>query len=126
MAPQSELAGKMRYLRKALSAVPNVEVNCKSPRQERLQALLSLGDRRLAPAMLALARGQTDVRRALASANLDLDFYIHRNRPLDEILPWDIIDNGMKRELLVSQFQKAKDSPEEPWPRYSMTTSATA
>lgn len=126
MRPQKELASKMRELKRALGSIPNVEVHCKSPRLERLQALLSLGDRRLAPALLAIARGETDIGRALRSAGLDLDFYIHRNRHFDEILPWDHIDNGMKTELLASQYQKAQSSPEEPWPAHSMTTMATA
>jgi hypothetical protein len=116
----------MRFLKKTLGAVPNVEVHCKSARTEKLQAVLSLGDRRLAPAMLRLARGQADLKTALELEGLNLDFYIHRDRSLDELLPWDHIDNGMKRDLLESQYHKAKSSPEKPWPAQSMTTSATA
>ncbi|MCP5114092.1 MAG: hypothetical protein GY953_24950 [bacterium] len=122
MAPLKELNRKMRWLAKALGAIPNVDVRCKSPRQERLQALLSLGDRRLAPAMLDMARGQT-LRKALERHGLDLAFYVYRARTVSEILPWDVVDNGMKKELLITQFHKAEASPEEP---YSATTNATA
>ena len=125
MAPLKDLNRKMRFLRKALGAIPNVEANFKSPRQESLQALLSLGDRRLEPAMLDMARGQA-LRSALDRHGLDLDFYIHRIRSIDEILPWDVIDNGMKKKLLVTQFNHSQESPEEPWPAYSLTTNATA
>jgi len=124
MAPLAELTAKMRYLEKQLSRLPNVELHCKSPRQERLQALLSAGDRRLAPAMLAMARGQASLSRALTLAGLDLDFYIHRPRPLDEILPWGHIDNGMKNDLLESQYQKAQSAPEEPWPAFPVASMA--
>jgi len=119
MASQVELNRKMRFLQKALGRVPNVEVRCKSPRQERLQALLSLGDRRLAPAMMLMARGEADLNQALARSGLSLDFYVHRSRRLEEILPWGHIDNGMKRELLETEYQKAQLD-------HSMTTSATA
>src|SRR3972149_7675075 len=119
MASQVELNRKMRFLQKALGRVPNVEVRCKSPRQERLQALLSLGDRRLAPAMMLMARGEADLNQALARGGLSLDFYVHRSRRLEEILPWGHIDNGMKRELLETEYQKAQLD-------HSMTTSATA
>ena len=125
MAPLKDLNSKMRFLRKALGAIPNVEANYKSPRQESLQALLSLGDRRLAPAMQDMARGQT-LRKALDRHGLDLDFYIYRARSINEILPWDLVDNGMKKELLVTQFKQSQESPEEPWPAYSLTTKATA
>lgn len=126
MASMSELDGKMRFLKKALGALPNVEVHCKSPRQEQLQALLSLGDRRVAPVILALGRKSSGLKRALRDAGLSLDFFIHRNRSTDEILPWGHIDNGMKTELLEQQNQKSKQAPDNPWPSYSMTTSATA
>jgi radical SAM superfamily enzyme YgiQ (UPF0313 family) len=119
MASPTELNRKMRFLQKSLGRIPNVEPRCKSPRQERLQALLALGDRRLAPAMILMARGEADLSRAIALTGIDLDFYIHRERSLDEILPWDHIDNGMKSELLETQYRKAHDT-------YSTTTSATA
>ena len=107
MAPQKELHRKMLYLQKAMGRMPNVEVRCKSPRQERLQALLSLGDRRLAPAMMMMARGEADLSQAMARTGLSLDDYVHRARSFEEILPWDHIDNGMKIELLKSQYEKA-------------------
>jgi radical SAM superfamily enzyme YgiQ (UPF0313 family) len=108
MASEAELNRKMRLVKKALGAMANVEARCKSPRRERLQALLSLGDRRLAPAMLRVARGQVDLKKALEHEGLDLGFYIHRCRSMDEVLPWDHIDNGMKKDLLVSQYEKAE------------------
>ena len=119
MASQKELNRKMRFLQKSLGRIPNVEPRCKSPRLEKLQALLALGDRRLAPAMLRMARGEADLSRALALDGLDLSFYIHRERSLEEILPWDHIDNGMKSELLQTQYRKAEMA-------HSITTSATA
>ena len=76
--------------------------------------------------MLSMAREGTELRRALELADLDLDFYIHRQRELDEILPWSHIDNGMKKDLLVAQYQKAENASEVPWPSHSSTTSATA
>ncbi|MEE9179960.1 MAG: radical SAM protein, partial [Vicinamibacteria bacterium] len=119
MASQKELNRKMRYLQKSLGRIPNVEPRCKSPRLEKLQALLAVGDRRLASAMLRMARGEADLSRALALDGIDLSFYIHRERSLDEILPWDHIDNGMKSELLETQYRKAEVA-------HSITTSATA
>jgi hypothetical protein len=104
----------MRYLKRSLAGIPNLDTHCKSPRQERLQALLSLGDRRLAPVMLRMARGETDLNQALGREGLSLDFYIHRPRPVGEILPWGHIDNGMKTELLVSQYERSKHAPRSP------------
>jgi radical SAM superfamily enzyme YgiQ (UPF0313 family) len=104
MEETSELQRRMRVLERAFGRMPNVDAHFKSPRLEKLQALLALGDRRLAPVLIRMARGEADLRRALAEEGLDLSFYIHRRRPKDEILPWGHIDNGMKRSLLEDQY----------------------
>jgi radical SAM superfamily enzyme YgiQ (UPF0313 family) len=126
MAPLAELNRKIKLLKKALVPLPNVETNFKSPRLEQLQALLSMGDRRLAPAILSMARKGLELKRAVESVGLDIDFYVRRERELDEILPWSHIDNGMKESLLITQYQKSQETPEVPWPSHSSTTSATA
>ena len=110
MEKTNVLAKKVEYLKCAFARMPNVDANFKSPRQEKLQALLSLGDQRVAPVLLRLARGETNFGRALKESGIDLDAYIHRERSLDEPLPWGHIDNGMKPELLESQYEKAQAS----------------
>ncbi len=69
-----ELQRKMRLLERAFARIPNVEAHFKSPRHERLQAVLALGDRRLAPVIVRMSRGEADLRRALKDEGLDLRF----------------------------------------------------
>jgi hypothetical protein len=57
--------------------------------------------------MIRMARGETDLRGVVSGSGLDLDFFIHRSRSLDEILPWDHIDNGMSRRHLESHYVEA-------------------
>ncbi len=33
---------------------------------------------------------------------ISLDFYVYRQRPLDEVLPWDFIDVGVRKEFLYA------------------------
>ncbi len=106
MASLTALESRMRFLQRELAAIPGVEAHCKSPRMERLQALLSVGDRRLAPVLLALAEGR-GLGEALRVAGLDLDFYLYRKRARAEILPWSFLDNGMKASLLEDQADRA-------------------
>ena len=108
MEKPSSIAKKMQFLRRAFGRMPNVDANFKSPREEKLQALLSLGDRRLAPVIMKIARGEAELSRAMKQASLDIADYIHRERSLDEELPWSFLDNGMKDSLLESQYQKAQ------------------
>ena len=39
--------------------------------------------------------------------NLDADFYIFRDRSNDPVLPWDIIDGGMKKTFFQSELRKS-------------------
>ena len=103
------LARKMQFLRRAFARMPNVEANFKSPRQELLQALLSVGDRRLAPVLLRLARGEINLRNAMNKEGLELDDYIYLERSLDKPLPWGYIDNGMKPALLEKQYKQGNE-----------------
>ena len=107
MAPLPVLAARMRHLSRELGALDGVEAHCKSPRMERLQALLSVGDRRLAPVLLDLAAGR-GLQPSLRAAGLSADFYLGRERGLDEELPWSFLDTGMKDELLRDQLAKAE------------------
>lgn len=98
---------KMKRLRALVADVDNVYFNIKSERHSYYQALLSLGDRRIAPAIeLAEANGG-QWRRALADAGLDGDFYIYRDRSNDTVLPWSIIDGGMKDTFFRAEFDKS-------------------
>ncbi len=106
MAPLAVLNARMRYLQKELGRIAGVEAHCKSPRLERLQALLAVGDRRLGPVLLALSEGR-GLREAMAGAGLHPDFYLRRERRRDEILPWSFLDNGMKERLLQDQADRA-------------------
>ena len=98
---------KSKRLRQLLADIDNVYFNIKSERHSFYQALLSLGDRRVAPAIEAAERNGGNWRAAVAETGVDADFYIFRDRSADALLPWDIIDGGMKTTFFKSEFEKA-------------------
>lgn len=98
---------KAKRLRSLLAGVDNVYFNIKSERHSYYQALLSLGDRRVAPAIEAAEENGGNWRKAVADAGVDADFYIFRDRSADAVLPWDIIDGGMKKSFFQAEYQKA-------------------
>jgi radical SAM superfamily enzyme YgiQ (UPF0313 family) len=98
---------KMKRLRSLTSGIDNVYFTIKSERHSYYQALLSLGDRRLAPAIVAAERNGQNWRAAVAETGIDADFYIFRDRSRDAMLPWDIIDGGMKRAFFEAEFAKS-------------------
>ena len=43
----------------------------------------------------------------MTDSGVDGDFYIYRDRSSDLVLPWDIIDGGMKAAFYRSEYDKA-------------------
>src|SRR5437773_6136110 len=106
MEEPSMVERKIKRLRSLIADIDNVYFNIKSERHSYYQALLSLGDRRVAPAIEAAERNGQNWRAAVAEAGIDGDFYIFRDRSGDAMLPWDIIDGGMKATFFHSEFEK--------------------
>jgi radical SAM superfamily enzyme YgiQ (UPF0313 family) len=97
---------KAKRLHTLVADLDNVYFNIKSERHSYYQALLSLGDRRVAPAIEAAERNGGNWRAAVAETGVDADFYIFRDRSADAVLPWDIIDGGMKTSFFRAEFDK--------------------
>jgi radical SAM superfamily enzyme YgiQ (UPF0313 family) len=97
---------KGKRLRQLLAGIDNVYFSIKSERHSYYQALLSLGDRRVAPAIEAAELNGGNWRAAVADAGVNADFYIFRDRSQDAVLPWDIIDGGMKTAFFRTEFDK--------------------
>ncbi len=45
---------------------------------------------------------------AFDACDIDMGFYIYRERETDEILPWDFIDIGVSKRFLVREYENAK------------------
>jgi radical SAM superfamily enzyme YgiQ (UPF0313 family) len=107
MKDHASLAASAKRLRGLMAGIDNLTLSVKSERHTYYQALLSLGDRRVAPAVEAASRNGGDWRAAVAEAGLDLGFYLSRDRAGDPVQPWDIIDGGVGREFLRAELDKA-------------------
>jgi radical SAM superfamily enzyme YgiQ (UPF0313 family) len=98
---------KIARMRSLVAGIENVYFTIKSERHSLYQALLSLGDRRVAPAIEAAERNGGNWRAALAETAVDADFFIFRDRSGDAVLPWDIIDGGMKDTFFRAEAEKS-------------------
>ena len=98
---------KIKRMHGLMADIDNVYFNIKSERHSFYQALLSLGDRRVAPAIEAAERNGGTWRAAVKEAGIDADFYVFRDRSRDHVLPWDIIDGGMKDTFFRAEADKA-------------------
>ncbi|MEK6410463.1 MAG: radical SAM protein [Acidobacteriota bacterium] len=100
--PEKVIDQKIKYLTRAFKQIPNVEVRAMSSRIAQLQALLSLGDRRVSEFILEADR--TGNWRQAMRGWTD---YSLRRRSLDELLPWDVVDIGLTTEFMKREYQRA-------------------
>ena len=107
MEDDRSVDGKIKRMRNLMAGVDNVYFNIKSERHSFYQALLSLGDRRVAAAIEAAERNGGNWRAAVAETGVDADFFVFRDRSADALLPWDIIDGGLKEQFFRSEFDKS-------------------
>ena len=85
-----------------------------------MECVLARGDRRLCQVILKMYQSghfydawseyyDNDAwLNTMKECGLDVWFYAHRERSLDEILPWDFIDCGVTKEFLAREWKKAQ------------------
>jgi len=100
------LRRRLKLAEKGLRA-RGVRVRSDSAEWARVQATLARGDERLAPALLALSRPAiSEWKAALRSVGVDEEEYARRREPA-ELLPWDLVDSGLRPAFLARLAQGA-------------------
>jgi radical SAM family uncharacterized protein len=109
---------KQELLKMALRG-PGLKLSWTEPEETLLEARLSRGDRRMGQVILEAWRNGAHFdawqehfnpeawRRAFATVGLDPAFYTHRERPIDEVLPWDVIDSGVDKSFLTEDYLRS-------------------
>ena len=105
----NELKRKLKLIQRGLKGERGIEMIYDLPKWAYVQALLSRGDRKVGKILMAAHQCQGDWSRALRETNFNPDFYVHRWRDLDEIFPWDFIDQGVSKEVLRKEYVKAME-----------------
>ena len=97
-----------------------IRVKWNQPEQSWLEGVFARGDRRLSRAIIEawkLGAGfdawgehfKVEVwKEAFARTGVDTEFYLQRERPLDEVFPWDHIDSGVTRAFLLRERIRAE------------------
>ncbi len=107
METVESLKKKMRSLEKAVRKIGNMSIIHDLPKWEFFQALLSRGDRRVGRLLRLAHEGKGDWKAAARQLGMDLDFYVTRRRGFGEVLPWDFIDIGVRKEYLKNEYERA-------------------
>ncbi|MBO4902533.1 MAG: TIGR03960 family B12-binding radical SAM protein [Lachnospiraceae bacterium] len=98
----------------------SIKYNWHDAKVSILEGIMARGDRRLSDVIEAAYRhgalfdawtetfSQEPWDKAFAETGIAGDFYVHRERDPEEILPWDFIDTGVTREFLLKEWENAK------------------
>jgi radical SAM superfamily enzyme YgiQ (UPF0313 family) len=103
------LKNKIKRVKKGLKNIPNLKVNADNPKNAYIQAVFARGDRRCSELIELLYKNNGNWAKTLKETALDTDFYAVRERFCSENLPWDIIDNKIKKSFLIKEYEFAKN-----------------
>ena len=132
-----EYLRRVNLLRSSITA-KNVTYNWHDAETSLIEAVLSRGDRRVADAIEQVWRrgGRLDAwsdyfsvarwMQAFADTGIDPDFYALRERPSDEVLPWDMIDVGVRKTHLIKEREKCYRSELSPDCRHQCSACGAA
>lgn len=113
------VVARQMMLGRALKKIKGVDFKYHAPDISYIEAVFARGDRRTADALERAWQlgcrfdGWSDQfkfdawLKAFEDVGLDPDFYATRERPLDEVLPWDHIDSGVTKSFLIREYEKA-------------------
>lgn len=120
-----EYIAKVNLLRENIKA-KNVVYNWHDPQTSYIEATLSRGDRRIGKVIENVWRSGgrleawTDYfsfdrwMQAFDNAGVDPTFYAHRERCKDEVMPWDVVDVGVRKEHLWHEKEQCYRSELSP------------
>ena len=113
-----EVRQKQRILIDRLGRNNRIDVSFHSPQLSFIEGVFARGDRRLSKVLLEAQRlgckfdGWTEHfdfnkwMKAFTECGIDPSFY-HKSRAFDQVLPWDHIDSGVKKEFLLAERNRA-------------------
>jgi radical SAM family uncharacterized protein len=123
--PLGQIDAKLDLLKQNATG-RGLELKWNAPDETLLEALLARGDRRLGEVILSAWKSGAKFDSwnehfdfdywlgALGDVGLSLDFYTTRHRSLEEALPWDHIDTGVKKSYLVDEYLRSREGEIQP------------
>lgn len=129
MCTKEQFLDKSMIVRNKLSQLANkksIKYNWHEADVSVLEGLLARGDRKISRTILEAYNSGCiydawsdffDNKKwmdAIEKTGIDMDFYITRERDIEEILPWDFIDTGVTKKFLQREWKRAKEETVTP------------
>jgi radical SAM superfamily enzyme YgiQ (UPF0313 family) len=104
MASRGELEHKINRLRDQLGNEPGFVLKPGSVREALLQGIISRADRSISNVLESISAGRSTPNELLRDQEMAKKYL--RRREIDEILPWDIIEPGVKKSYLQRELER--------------------
>ncbi len=114
MNQQEELKRKLRIIYDEVKDLSGIHFERKSIRQAILQGMFSLGNRKVGEGLFYRIGEGLNLRQAWKKAKVNPDAIVFKPKRFDSSFPWDIIDPGLSKGLLIEEFEKARKIATEP------------
>ena len=105
---------KIERIRKLVIKVPNLELRFEPPKESYFQGLLSRGDRRVVRLLLEVERRGENWKWLMKKTSAPIlegvpavDFYVSRRIGFEELLPWEVVNSLIPRDLLEREAMRA-------------------
>jgi len=117
----AELGRKIGMLRDATRRNRAIQLKWHDPKATLIEGIASRGDRRIGAVIEYVWRHGGVFQEwsehfnhdlwleAMAACGLDIDWYVHRHRTENEILPWDHLSAGLHKDFLWQDWRDALD-----------------
>jgi len=114
-----EQTQKRMYLERKLKQIKGVQYKYHESKVCFIEAALARGDRRMSRVLLNAFKSGCKLDGwneffnyskwcdAFKDAGLDMEFYAHRERDLNEILPWDTVSCGVDKKYLKKEYERS-------------------
>lgn len=101
------LKKKIKHIRTRLSRESNIKITAERPEKVFFQALIARGDRKVGNALSLVGQTGRGWREVFKRLKLPPENYVTRRREQNELFPWEILDHGIDRRFLWTEYQKA-------------------
>lgn len=103
------MEARCKYIEKTLRPIKGLEVNVNPIRGALIQAYMARGDRRLGRVIVEASR--SGWRTALGMVKRwqlpSVEESVYRERTEDELFPWEVIDQGLSKDYLFKELERA-------------------
>jgi radical SAM superfamily enzyme YgiQ (UPF0313 family) len=101
---ETSLKNRLAIIKNGLKKTPGVTVKAMAPKEAFTQAYISRGDRRAGSFIMDAA--QNGIKNAIRAQRKFMEESVYRQRTREEVLPWDLVDHGLNKDYLWTEYKR--------------------